>query len=127
MARLDFSDILDDEDLGSSFDVIRRRERISEETGRSVVTSTTYRNNFGSVVPGDPHELVRSAEGQMTSRLLSVICKFRLRASGKGFQPDQIVYDKVTYTVKALKPWTQLGAGFVLAVAESEHAADPAP
>lgn len=126
MARLDFTDVIEDEDLADTFDVVRRYETIDDQ-GRSNVSEQTYRNNVGSVVPGDPHELLRTDDGQMTGRGISVISRFRFRASGNGHQPDQIVHQGIRFTVKALTPWTHMGSGFVLVVAESEHAADPAP
>ncbi len=127
MPRLDFTDIIEDPDLADNFDVARRSEVVDDQTGRSLLSETIIRNQVGSVVPGDPHDLVRTPEGQMTGNCISVISRFRFRASGNGYQPDMILYNGVRFTVKALKRWDRYGAGFLLVVAESEHAADPAP
>jgi hypothetical protein len=106
---------------------VRRIETIDEATGRPSISESTYRNQVGSVVPGDPHNVVRTPEGQMTGRTISVISRFRFRGAGDGHQPDHVVHQGVRFTVNALVPWTHFGAGFVLAVAQSQSAADPAP
>jgi hypothetical protein len=126
MSTLDFSDILFDEELGTTFDVIRRNEVVSEQ-GRSVVDERTYNGIKGVIVPGDPGNIMRKDDSQMTGNVITVSTVFRLRPAGWGFQPDIVVHEGVRFTVKALKRWTNMGSGFVKAVAESQNAADPAP
>jgi hypothetical protein len=124
---LDFTDIIYDTDLSDVFDVIRRTETVSTATGRSSVTEEIITGLTGVVVPGDPGNIMRDESGQMTSRLITVTTDFRLRPASLNSQPDQVLYDGVPYTVKAVKLWTRLGPGFVKAVAESQRSYDPPP
>ena len=126
MPDLDVTEILSDPDLADLFDVIRRTEVVGA-TGRSTLTEVTTVGVAGVVTPGDPGNLLRKDDSQMTSRVISISTTYRLRASGEGFQPDILLYDGVRYTVKATQLWTRFGAGFVNAVATSMNAADPAP
>lgn len=126
MADLDLSEIFSDPDLCDTFDVIRRSDAVDSH-GRSNITEQTTSNIVGVVVPGDAGDLLRGDDKSTTSRMITVSTMYRLRASGDGFQPDVIFYDGIRFTVKAVKVWTRLGAGFVKAVATSGNAADPAP
>jgi len=124
---LDFSELLDDPDFAGTFDVIRRVETISPLTGRSSTAETTESDIDGVVTPGDAGDLLRKDDSQMTSRIITVTTKYRLRASGDGFQPDIVLYDGIRFTVRAAKAWHKLGDGFIRAACVSERAADPAP
>lgn len=126
MADLDLSEIFSDPDLCDTFDVIRRSDAV-DDRGRSSLTEQTISNIVGVVVPGDSGDLLRGDDKSTTSRMITISTMYRLRGSGEGFQPDVIFYDGIRFTVKAVKVWTRLGAGFVKAVAVSGNAADPAP
>lgn len=124
---LDFSEILEDPDLSDVFDVKRRDMTVDEATGRGVLAERLHAGIIGVVTPGDTGELLREDDKAMTSRLITVTTKFRLRGTGDNFQPDLIFYDGITFTVKAVKVWTRMGTGFVKAVASSGNAEDAAP
>ena len=126
MPNLDFSDVIGDSDLNTTFSVIQRLETVGAH-GRLQVTETRVDDVEGVVTVGDSGNILRLPEGQMTTNMITVTTKFRLCAATEGRQPDVIIYDGIRFTVKALKRWTQLGDGFVKAVAESGNASDPAP
>lgn len=123
---LDFSDILSDPDVaGQTFTVVRRTDTVGSN-GRSSITSASTPNVVGAVTPGDPGNLLRKEDGAMADNVITVSTTFRLRAMGNGVQPDQIIYDGITYTVKSVKRWGRM-ANFTKAVAVSENASDPDP
>ncbi len=124
--KLDFTDVIEDEDFSTTFDVIRRTDAVGSN-GRSSVVENRYVGIVGIVVPGDPGDLLRTPEAAMTQRGITITTVFRLRAMSEGIQPDQVVYEGIVHTVKAVKPWTSMGIGFTKAVALSENAADPPP
>lgn len=126
MPNLDFTDIIEDPDLADSFDVIRRPETVGAD-GRVQIQEIPFPGRLGSVVPGDPHEVMRNDDGAMTGLGISVISRFRFRGETQGFQPDVIIHHGIRFTVKKVVPWTHYGKGFVLAVAESQSASHPAP
>lgn len=126
MPDLDVTDLLDDDDLADDFDVVRRDETVDTH-GRSVITATNLPGQRGVITYSSPDTLQRRDDAQMTSRVAVVVTTFRLRASGYGFQPDQVLYDGITWTIKAVSPYTRFGAGFVECIMESMNAADPAP
>lgn len=126
MATLDFSDVLFDDELSTEFDVIRRAEVVGD-TGRSAVVETRHCGIVGVIVPGDPGNIMRKDDSQMTGNVITVSTVFRLRPASEGVQPDIIVHEGIRFTVKALKRWTSMGPGFVKAVAESQNASDPVP
>ena len=126
MPNLDFSDIIDDPDLGDFFSVIRRTEVVSAATGRSGLTSVQTDNLWGVVTPGDPSNNERGDASQMTSRNLSIVTQFRLVGANASDQPDVVLYDGVYFTVKSVQGYNRFGDGFVKASLESMNAYDPA-
>lgn len=127
MADLDLSEILSDPDLTSTFSVIRRTETVDPSTGRAAFTEVQTDGIVGVVTVGDPGGLLRKDDSQMTDNVITVSTIYRLRASSTGVQADVILFGGIRFTVKALKRWTMLGAGFVKAVAASENASDVTP
>ncbi len=123
---LDFTDVIEDEDLSTTFDVIRRTDTVGDN-GRSTMATQRFNGIVGIVVPGDPGKLLRTPEAGITQRAVTITTLFRLRAISDGVQPDQVVFEGVVHTVTAVKAWTSMGDGFVKAVALSENAADPPP
>lgn len=123
---LDFSDILSDPDVaGQSFTVVRRTDTVGAN-GRSVLSTASFPNQVGAVTPGDPGNLLRKEDSAMADNVITVSTVFRLRAMGDGVQPDQIIYDGMTYTVKSVKRWGRM-ANMTKAVAVSQNASDPDP
>lgn len=126
MPLLDVTDILFDPDLADTFNVLRRTEVVGGN-GRSQVTEARSTCIVGVVTMASPDDLKRFPDAQLTGRTIMVCTPFRLRASGDGFQPDQIEYDGNLYTVVAIDPYTRFGAGFVEALATSPKASDQPP
>ena len=133
MALLDFSDIILDPDLNDTFSVIRQTEVVGDN-GRAVITEAAPVDNvIGVVTVGDPGNLLRAEDYSTTDNVITISTMYRLRATahidaGDVFvQPDIVVWNGARYTVKALKNWNRLGAGFVKAVAVSSRAADAPP
>jgi len=124
MPTLDVSEVLDDPDLSDTFNVIRRADTVGSD-GRSVTTPTVYNNVVGVVCMASPNDLDRQDVGEITGAMISVVTSFRLRGSGEGFQPDQIVWDGGTYTVKTIDKYHRYGAGFTSALAMSMNASTP--
>lgn len=124
MALLDFTDLLGDEDLSSTFSVIRCTETPIGH-GRAAITEVVTNNVVGIVTVGDPGGLLRAEDYSTTDNVITVSTAFLLRATAEGVQPDIILFDGIRYTIKALKRWGHIGQGFVKAVAVSSQAQDP--
>ena len=127
MADLDVTELLVDPDFVEMVTVTRRDEVVSAVTGRGTLVSTVFPNIVAFLITTDDDANVRKDDAQSTSRVINVVTEFRLRAAGAGIQPDVITYDGANYTVKALKPHTRWGAGFLKATAESMNAYDAPP
>lgn len=125
MALLDFSEVIMDPDLTSGFSVIQRVETVNPLNGRSTTTSTQIDGLVGVITNGAPGTNGRSAEAQMSSRVIGVITQFRLRAAADGVQPDVVLHLGSRFTVKQVDPWTHFGSGFVVATCELEEASSP--
>jgi hypothetical protein len=123
---LDVSEVFDDDDLMDSFTVLRRSECVGDD-GRATFTRTAYPNTVGFVMVKGPGKNTRKDDSQMTSRDISVVTQFRLRAASDGVQPDEIVWDGVTFTITSITPHTRWGEGFVKAEATSMNASDRPP
>lgn len=126
MSALDFQDVIFDEDLAETFSVIHRNEVVGED-GRSMLSTTRTDGVVGVVTPGDPGNILRRDDNQMTTRVITITTMFRMRPAAEGIQPDQVFYDATTFTVKALKAWNRMGSGFFKVVAESELASSVVP
>lgn len=124
--NLDFSDLIEDADLGDSFSVIRRTDTVAAN-GRSVLTEQTISDLWGVVTFSGEGKNTRKEESQTTDNEIKVTTKFRLRAAAEGVQPDIVLYDGIRYTVTSVRRWTRLGTGFVKATAVSSNASDPTP
>ena len=127
MPEVDVSEILEDTDIADVFDVCRREDTVSIQTGRSVLTEQHYPDVIGVVLNVEPSANQRTGDSQTTSQVVSVVTRFRLRAAGAGGQPDVITLAGVSYTVTKVLMHTRYGAGFVKAEAESMNAADTPP
>lgn len=126
MPNIDLTDVIEDDDLSDLFDV-RRRDLVVGDNGRGQVSERLHSNIVGIVTPGDPGNIMRKDDASVTSRVITITTKFRLRGTGENFQPDEVFYDGVVFTVKAVKLWNRLGSGFIKAVAESGASYDPPP
>lgn len=126
MPMLDVTEVLFDPDFADMFDVLRQSE-VVDDSGRAQIGKTRFPNVIGVVTPTAPDTLQRRDDGQMMPRAVSVVTQFRLRGPSPGFQPDQIVYDNVTFTVTEIVSLTRFGEGFVEAIALSMNALNGPP
>ena len=123
MPWLDVSDVVLDPQLADTVVVTRRADAISTK-GRSTVTPTTF-SAIGVVTAKDPSKLMRRDDAQLIERAISFVTKARVQSAVTGYQPDQITYNGVVYTVDSVLPFTRYGAGFVEVLALSMYASDP--
>ena len=126
MPLLDVTEVLNDPDFADVFSVLRRSEAVGNN-GRAVITEQQTDGVVGVVTIASPNDLVRFDAGQMTGRGIMIVTTFRLRASAQGVQPDQVIWDGATYTVKGIDPYHRFGAGFIEALAMSMNASTPPP
>lgn len=126
MPSVDVSEVLFDPDLADTFDVLRQAETVTTH-GRTELKESLYPNVIGVVTTTSPGELQRRDDGQMMPRKISVVTMFRLRGPSPGFQPDQIQYCGVRFTVTEILPFSRFGKGFVEALATSMSAINVAP
>lgn len=127
MPDLDVTEILEDPDFADVFIVKRRTSSVSEDNGRATVKESLYRDILGVVLAEDPSNQLRTDDGTMIPRNISVVTRFRLWGVSDSAQPDQLIYNGSVYTVQSVKLWTRFGAGFVKAFAQSQQASDPSP
>lgn len=123
MPWLDVSDIVLCPEFADTVTVTRRAETIDGH-GRSVITPTTF-SAIGVVTAQSPSQLNRRDDAQLIDRAISFVTKARVYSAVAGFQPDQILYNGVVYTVDSVLPFTRYGAGFVEVLALSMNAQDP--
>jgi len=124
MPDLDVSFVTCDPMLADSFDVIRRTDPVGSN-GRTIPTAEeSFPSLTGVVTQQDPADLMRRDDGQMVPRMIFVASVFAFRNASVGYQPDQIVWNGTTYTVKQVYPYSRFGPGMYEAVAESMNATD---
>lgn len=123
MANLDISELFDDPDFASSFDVKRRQEVVGTN-GRATTTDTLHEGITGSVWPSEPSNQQRTEDYETSFRVIEIATSFRLRAASTGFKADIVIWEGIEYTVKAVKNFTRYGSGFVHATAESVASTD---
>lgn len=123
MAWLDVTSVILDPLFATTVQITRRAETI-DGNGRSVIVPTTFAD-YGVVTPVSPSSLQRRDDAQLIDRAISFITKTRLWSAAQGYQPDQILFNGVLYTVNDVQPLTQFGLGFVEVLALSMRAQDP--
>ena len=128
MPFLDFSDVIQDPDIADNTLSVLRRPQSLGTNGRVAVKPTRYPNVVGVITSAGPNDLERLDDQQRTGRVLSLVTKFRLRATSPGFQPDYVVWRGDTFIVHTFDPYPQFGAGFYQALIGSIDIQDaPAP
>lgn len=130
MPFLDVSDLTVDPDFADTFTVTRRREAFDH--GRLIPGATTvYAGVIGVIDMAGPNELKRFPEGQITGKVISIVTKFRLMASGKigtdTYQPDTVTWHGSDYVIIWIDDYDEFGAGQIEALAESRTTQDPPP
>lgn len=123
MANLDISELFDDPDFASTFDVKRRQESVGTN-GRAATTDVLHEGISGSVWPSEPSNQQRTEDYETSFRVIEIATSFRLRAASTGFKADVVIWEGVEYTVKGVKNFTKYGSGFVHATAESMNSTD---
>lgn len=124
MAKLDFSDVILDLDLGSRFSVIRRTEVVGSDGRPTITEALVAENVLGVVTQGTSGDQVFD-DAQRAARQLNVTTKFRLRDTSDGFQADVVLFNGLRFTVNSVQPATHFGTGFVKAKAECQKPAAP--
>lgn len=132
MPDLDVNDlILDPEVAATGFQVLRRRETVTDQ-GRTSVNIATYAA-FGSIVPSGDNSLIREEGYGIGAKTINVITNFWLRhqaqdgPGGYRYQPDIVVWNGNKYLVKAVNDYSQFGQGFVEAECSSMDMIDQTP
>lgn len=110
--------------LSDVFNVVRRQDNVSTKGRTTPTTSQTFPGVRGVVTQQDPADLMRRDDGQMVPRLIFIASPFAFRAETTGYQPDQIIWNGTTYTVKQIYSYSRFGAGIYEVVAESMNAVD---
>lgn len=125
MPAIDMSDAgFEDPEWVDYFAVVRRKETVSEATGRSVLAEVWFPRVFGNVNQASPNDLERLGDFQYQGGAISIVCKFKLydEASNlvdgvvQGYQPDLILWAGSYYIVKTLENYSRYGPGFVQAI-----------
>jgi hypothetical protein len=101
------------------FTVIRRVETVND-FGESTLTTTSYPLTAGVVTAGQPSNLDRQANFQVTPKWIDIVTQFCLypeseSGAGTEYQPDLIVWRGNNYIVKTLADYSSYGLGFVSA------------
>lgn len=115
MARIDFSDILEDDDFRDIFYVIRQSESI-DETGRTVDTPTTPQQFDGIIQPASGQTLQLMPDLARTAGAIEVWTETNLQGETDTTSPDIVVWNGDHYTVSHTDPWQNMGRGFTHAV-----------
>ncbi len=126
MPSLDVSEVLSDSDIASKFIVRRHRETVGNN-GRATVQTKSIRNVVGVITVSSPSDLKRLTEEDRTGKHLSIVTKFKMRATAPGYKPDTILWYGSEYQVKNIEPYPQYGAGFVQVIVGSIEAQDQPP
>ncbi|GHV49914.1 hypothetical protein FACS1894216_01150 [Synergistales bacterium] len=109
MALLNVSDVLDDPDFNSDFQVARRT-RDTGDDGRSVVTEEILELN-GVVQPMSDRDLERLPEEDRVNGGITVWCRQPLVTVGEDHVADEILWDNSRYQVVHCDVW-QYGDGY---------------
>lgn len=117
MSFLDVSEVLSDPDIADGF-VVKRRAQVMGQNGRAGVAVEDLRG-VGVICAASPNDLKRLPDEQHTERHISIITRFRLRATAPDYQPDLVGWQGDFFIVRDVQPYTQYGAGFVQVLAGS--------
>jgi len=122
MPLLDMSDVLCSPEFCDLITVNRRTESVSVQTGLGSLSVVQFPNVVAVITIASPDDLKRFDASQIRGDAIWFATQFRVQASAQGQQPDQVVWDGVTYTVHKVQPYTRFGAGFVEGIALSMNA-----
>lgn len=125
MAQLDVSEVFDDDVLQDSF-AVKRREQVVDNDGYAS-NNVTDDEGFGVVCMASPNDLLRLPEEQRTTKTLSIVTRYPLRATAPDVSPDLVGWQGSFFVVVNVEPYTHFGAGFVQALCSSQNYQDAAP
>jgi hypothetical protein len=115
--EIDLSDAVLSADLADSFQVIRRRQSMSQN-GR-VVAEPLILSMIAVVTAGSANDVDRLEDSQRSKKTLSVVTNFRLRgpteAKGTQWLPDVVPYHGDNFIVVKVEDYTAYGSGFIQA------------
>lgn len=123
MADIDVTDLLEDPDFTSTFNVIRRPDAVGNN-GRSVIAEETIQDVEGYVMSDKPDNNERRDDSQMTMWVIDIATTFPLRGATEGGQPDIVVWEGTRFTVTNVRRHATWGRGWMWARAVSAQAAD---
>lgn len=115
MADLDVSDVLDDPDFQSSFQIVRASASVSEQ-GRNVIVPSSPQTVFGVIQPAGAQDLARLPDVSMQRGALKIWTRFPLNVDAPGQQSDNLIIGSSAYTVTLCDPWNY-GSGYFASVA----------
>ncbi len=112
MPLLDVAFMVLDPRLADTFDV-RRRTQAGGANGRVyAVPDEVYTDQVGVVTQQDPAAIVRSEDGAVMPRMISIATQFQFVALGPNQQPDEVLWNGALYTVTESLPYSRFGEGF---------------
>ena len=123
MPFIDPSVMLLDPEFTDRFAVVQRIQSV-DANGTVSTSDKILHNVIGVVLPTTPTELKRYKDKEFGQRTLKVITRYRLNSAavavaGQQRQPDHILHQGDRFIVVDLKPFTQYGPGWVLALVTS--------
>lgn len=115
MPLLDVSEVLDDPDFATCFDV-RRTVTTVGQNGR-VSTSEETTAEAGVITMDSGLQLNRLSDGRMVAGGIIIHSRFLLSAGFGDQEPDIVVWQGREYTVTVVGDYSQYGVGFITAKA----------
>lgn len=117
MAQLDVTEILNDPMLVSSFSVVRAGQVIGND-GRASAGAARPKGIYGVVTPASPRSMEMLPDMVNVHGAIEIYTKFRLEGPSRTTQADTIQWQGNTYTVAAIRSYTNYGRGFTVAVCQ---------
>lgn len=113
MPTIDVSDVLNDPEFRTTFQVRRGTQSINSH-GRATLAETTTTQS-GVVYPANGRQLFRNAEGEHVAGDIIVISKFRLTNGSGATQADIVTWAGSEWTVIGVNDFSEYGQGFIVA------------
>lgn len=107
--------------------VAQRRPSPVNTDGRARPYVAAAYQAYGIVHVIGPSSLERRPDEQHAQKTIQVITPFRLQGPTEGFQPDLVIWHGDTYIVNSVEDYSNLGPGWVLAVAGSWDSVEAPP
>ena len=115
------NDLLRDPDFAQTLQVVRQVQTVDGNGMTQITPTPVSPAPIGVVVPGVPSDVVLDADYEHNLSDISVYAAdFRFLGPTASTQPDQVIWQGVTYLVKAVVDFTQFGAGYSLAICRAE-------